>query len=1163
MRLRLRELCAFAAIAALSGCTCTEGQTQNLRFACNTQADCAEGFVCRGGECRPDNQPPGACLPSDPPRSCTVAGCQQTCGADGGFGPCAPASGGPFETNAAHCGECGRTCSDRLGAALTCIGSRCTCVLDSDCPAGTACNAGGVCVIDTDSCVNVNCPLGEVCRNGTCAVEPCASGCEVGEVCDGLTDNCRPIGPCRLPTACADGGYCEGDPKPDGEACDDGNACSHTDVCVAGACTGTTYSCGAPNACQLSVACAGDGGCDSVARPDGTGCDDGNACTFGDGCASGACTGTSYTCTPGACDQSSVCGGDGGCVVTPRAAGAACNDGNVCSFADVCNGDGGCGGTAYTCPAPTPCQQAVACDSDGGCLITNKAVGAACDDGQACTANDTCNASLNCTGTPTTTYLDADGDGRGDSNIPQNVCPADAGWVAVGGDCNDGNASVFQVMNNVVADLDQDGYTTGTGALQCVGASQLVNGRTYYRDASGNYTWLAVGDSLGTDCNDGDGDVFVSMAGMAADADNDGYYVGTAATACVGSSSTVNGRTYYKNPAGNFAFIVATTALGGGECNDADTDVYRTVASLGADADQDGYLATSPAVGSQCVGDTSVVNTRTYYRNVSGTYTWLSSPGLGTDCNDASAAVLGPTLYYQDVDGDTFGGATSQSACSSPGAGWVTNTSDCNDASNQVFQTVASLVTDADQDGYSTGAAASQCVGTTTTVGGRTYYRATSGSFTWLPSASSLGTDCNEASANVFTSLASSATDADNDGYYVGSLATNCVGSTSVVNGRTYYRNTSGTFTFIAAGALGAGECNDANATIFRTVASLYTDVDQDGYTVGSAASQCVGLSTVVGGRTYYQNSAGSYVFGSTSLGNDCNDGSAAVLGPTNWYVDGDLDGVGTGAPTSSCTQPAGMVASGTDCNDANINIFQTRTVYVDTDHDGFATATSPTSQCVGSTSVFNGRTYYRDSVGLFPWILTTLGLDCDDTTAAIGARYVDADGDGYGAGASNCAGTVTNNSDCNDANASLYQSVANLRDDSDQDGYSNVFAGTQCVGNTIVVGTRTYYRDAAGVYRYTTSYSGSDCNTANGLLFTTRSTVVCDGDRDGYPAAPGTPFSACAGATSSVGGRTYYYGTGSTPTCAYFMPEGQCLNYQGNGCRDPQDVDDNNASIH
>lgn len=67
-------------------------------------------------------------------------------------------------------------------------------------------------------------------------------------------------------------------------------------------------------------------------------------------------------------------------------------------------------------------------------------------------------------------------------------------------DCDITNANVYQ--NQIVAtDTDQDGYSTSAASDQCVGASTVVNGRTYYKNSAGYYYFIASGSILGTsDC---------------------------------------------------------------------------------------------------------------------------------------------------------------------------------------------------------------------------------------------------------------------------------------------------------------------------------------------------------------------------------------------------------------------------------------------------------------------------------------------------------------------------------------------------------------------------------------------------------------------------------------------------------------------------------------
>ena len=94
------RILALVAIASLPACTCSP-IVEQLKFACATNADCAEGFSCRGGECRTSSGGGGEC-DAGTTRACTVTGCTQACGADGGFQQCAPSSGGPFASNPGH-----------------------------------------------------------------------------------------------------------------------------------------------------------------------------------------------------------------------------------------------------------------------------------------------------------------------------------------------------------------------------------------------------------------------------------------------------------------------------------------------------------------------------------------------------------------------------------------------------------------------------------------------------------------------------------------------------------------------------------------------------------------------------------------------------------------------------------------------------------------------------------------------------------------------------------------------------------------------------------------------------------------------------------------------------------------------------------------------------
>jgi hypothetical protein len=57
----------------------------------------------------------------------------------------------------------------------------------------------------------------------------------------------------------------------------------------------------------------------------------------------------------------------------------------------------------------------------------------------------------------------------------------------------------------------------------------------------------------------------------------------------------------------------------------------------------------------------------------------------GTDCNDANAAVSPETIWYRDADADGHGNpSVTQASCTQP-AGYVANTTDCDDSSSTTF----------------------------------------------------------------------------------------------------------------------------------------------------------------------------------------------------------------------------------------------------------------------------------------------------------------------------------------------------------------------------------------------------------------------------------------------------------------------------------------------
>jgi N-acetylneuraminic acid mutarotase len=130
----------------------------------------------------------------------------------------------------------------------------------------------------------------------------------------------------------------------------------------------------------------------------------------------------SDSCSAGTCNSSGACS-----QVAPI--GTPCNDANACTQTDACNASGSCIGSN-----PKVCTPADACQGTGTCVPPTGFCtypspvpdGTTCDDANACTLGETCTSGICGSGSP----RDADSDGHAD--------PA-----CGGNDCNESNAQVW------------------------------------------------------------------------------------------------------------------------------------------------------------------------------------------------------------------------------------------------------------------------------------------------------------------------------------------------------------------------------------------------------------------------------------------------------------------------------------------------------------------------------------------------------------------------------------------------------------------------------------------------------------------------------------------------------------------------------------------------
>ena len=225
------------------------------------------------------------------------------------------------------------------------------------------------------------------------------------------------------------------------EALDDNDACNGSLVCDLGA---LPYQClidpdsvvtcppPAPGPDQTCLAPSCDpqnGACAIVATNEGLACDDGNPCLVGDHCVGGECGGgVAPNCNDGNPCTDDSCDPESGCVNAPNS--LPCFDGDVCTTDDLCAAGECLGGDLLECDDANPCT-GDECDSQLGCQ--HALLDVACDDGNGCTATDTCVNGL-CKGGGA---VDCDDDNvcTTDSCLPESGCA----HQIHSGPCDDGN----------------------------------------------------------------------------------------------------------------------------------------------------------------------------------------------------------------------------------------------------------------------------------------------------------------------------------------------------------------------------------------------------------------------------------------------------------------------------------------------------------------------------------------------------------------------------------------------------------------------------------------------------------------------------------------------------------------------------------------------------
>ena len=787
-------------------------------------------------------------------------------------------------------------------------------------------------------------------------------------------------------------------------------------------------------------------------------------------------------------------------------------------------------------------------------------------------------------------YVDADGDGYGSATAaPVSSCSPVSGAVANNGDCNDNDIAINPAATETCNGIDDNCNGTADEGLTFV---------TYYADADGDlFGNPAVSQSTcngapsgyvlnNTDCDDLNAAINPSANEVCNGLDDDCDGVADDGLTFANYYSDADGDNYGGAFLGNLCAAPANSVSVGGDCDDTNAainpsasescngiddncngsiDEGLTFSDYYADNDLDTYggaflgnLCAAP-VGSVTVGGDCNDNNNAINPGAAETCN-----GIDDNCNGSIDEGVTST-FYADADNDGYGDASvTTQACTAP-SGYVSNSTDCNDAVASINPgasetcnniddncngsideglTFNDYYLDNDGDGYGAGAATNACA-----APGSNYV--------------TINGDCNDNAATIFPTAPEQCNGIDD----------NCNGS-------------------IDEGV---------------TAITWYADADGDGY--GNAAvtvSNCAQPSGYVLDATDCDDTNGAINPGAAEVCNGIDDNCNGSIDEgvlSTFYADADADGYGNAAVSvQACSAPSGYVANATDCDDTNgavnpgaaevacNNIDDNcngtidegtvySTYYADADADGYGNAAVSTTSCNGAPSG-----YVADAT------------DCDDTNGAInpGAAevcngiddncngsidegvtstyYADADGDTYGnpavsvTGCTAPSGYVSNNGDCDDTNGAINPGASEACNGIDDNCNGSIDEGLT---------TFTYYADAdvdgygnaasSLVTCLTTAPAGyvtdaTDCDDTNAAVNPAATEVCgngiddnCNGSIDegcGCTNPPtanaGSSQTICAGQTvtlaGSIGGGATN-GTWSTSGDGSFSPSALVLN--------------------